>query len=67
MRPKNERPEDPAAAGVGVVASAAEVAVGVEETAEAGVAVDETGAAGHAAGRPLTGSGATQQALTTFL
>jgi len=31
------------------------------------VAVVAAAAAGHAAGKPLTGSGATRKALTTFL
>jgi hypothetical protein len=51
MRPKNERRENPAA----------EAAVVGEE------AVVAVAAAGHAAGKPLTGSGATGKALTTFL
>ena len=58
MRPKNERRENPAAE-VG-----AEVVVVVVVVA---VAAAAAAAAGHAAGKPLTGSGATRKALTTFL
>jgi len=53
MRPKNERRENPAAE------------VGAE--AEAVAVVVAAAAAGHAAGKLLTGGGATRKALTTFL
>jgi len=59
MRPKNERRENPAAE----VGEEEEVVVAVVVVAEeAGHA-----AGNHAAGKPLTGSGATRKALTTFL
>jgi hypothetical protein len=54
MRPKNERRENPAAE------------VGEEEVVVVAVVVVAE-EAGHAAGKPLTGSGATRKALTTFL